>query len=128
MKSSVKKRWLDALRSGKYKQGKGNLMDANPVGDGPARFCCLGVLCDLHSRSTRKAKWNYDKFIPLYLRNDSFLPPEVVKWAGLDGNVNDENDVVLRKANGEALKDTLSEANDGGKRFTGIATLIEKYL
>ena len=40
MKPSWKEKWVNALRSGKYKQTRGNLQD----GDG---FCCLGVLCDL---------------------------------------------------------------------------------
>ena len=35
-------KWLDALRSGKYKQGFGGL---NRKGE----FCCLGVACDVHS-------------------------------------------------------------------------------
>lgn len=41
MKTELKQKWLDALRSGKYKQGKGLLRDRNDC------FCCLGVLCDV---------------------------------------------------------------------------------
>ena len=38
---TVKERWLAALRSGDYKQGKDSLKtEANT-------FCCLGVLCDV---------------------------------------------------------------------------------
>ena len=40
-KDDVKTKWLDALRSGKYKQGRGILR--RPDGS----FCCLGVLCDI---------------------------------------------------------------------------------
>ena len=36
---AIKKRWLEALRSGKYKQAQGKLHDGK-------RFCCLGVLYD----------------------------------------------------------------------------------
>ena len=34
--------WVDALRSGKYDQGHGQLREQNS-------FCCLGVLCDIYS-------------------------------------------------------------------------------
>lgn len=40
MKPGLLKRWLDALRSGKYAQTRGHLRDKNG-------FCCLGVLCDV---------------------------------------------------------------------------------
>lgn len=39
MPKKLKARWLKALRSGKYKQGKGSLYDPNTK-----TFCCLGVL------------------------------------------------------------------------------------
>lgn len=41
MNPEIKKKWVDALRSGKYTQGRGYLRDENN------RFCCLGVLCDV---------------------------------------------------------------------------------
>ena len=40
MKPEIKERWLIALRSGNYQQGKGQLKDGD-------RYCCLGVLCDI---------------------------------------------------------------------------------
>lgn len=40
MKPKIKKRWIEALRSGKYAQTKDVLR--NEEG-----FCCLGVLCDV---------------------------------------------------------------------------------
>jgi len=36
-----KKRWVEALRSGKYEQGKFTLISPN------RKFCCLGVAFDL---------------------------------------------------------------------------------
>ncbi len=41
MNRELKKRWVEALRSGQYKQGQKQL---RPDAD---TFCCLGVLCDL---------------------------------------------------------------------------------
>jgi hypothetical protein len=40
MDAKIKRKWLKALRSGKYKQGTGALRS-----DGS--YCCLGVLCDV---------------------------------------------------------------------------------
>ena len=50
MNQKIKERWVKALRSGKYKQGKGWLRKSS----GPKKkseFCCLGVLCDLAVKS-----------------------------------------------------------------------------
>lgn len=41
MNQEIKARWLEALRSGKYQQGRDGLRDRHN------RFCCLGVLADL---------------------------------------------------------------------------------
>lgn len=40
MDKKLARKWVDALRSGKYKQGRNSL-----VKDG--KYCCLGVLCEL---------------------------------------------------------------------------------
>ena len=42
----VKQKWLEALRSGEYKQGKGLLY--NPSSDS---YCCIGVLCTINGES-----------------------------------------------------------------------------
>ena len=43
--------WLEALRSGKYKQTKNTLRT-------PEGFCCLGVLCDIHDKhQSRSTAW-----------------------------------------------------------------------
>ena len=51
MKKRVKKLWVEALRSGGYKQGRKRLR----YGD---TYCCLGVLCDLYRKETGEGKWN----------------------------------------------------------------------
>lgn len=40
MNKKQAQKWIDALRSGEYKQGKGTLQ--NKLG-----YCCLGVLCKI---------------------------------------------------------------------------------
>jgi hypothetical protein len=41
MNPEVKQKWVAALRSGNYEQGKNYLKTFN------GKFCCLGVLCDI---------------------------------------------------------------------------------
>lgn len=40
MDAEVKTKWVEALRGGKFEQGRATLRDGD-------RFCCLGVLCEV---------------------------------------------------------------------------------
>lgn len=69
----LQKEWLKALRSGKYKQGRGWLRDAE---DG---FCCLGVMCELAGytpikRYAASRAYEYEGF-------GGELPPKLTKMA-----------------------------------------------
>lgn len=44
MNKELKAKWVEALRSGKYKQGRVKLNQGG-------HWCCLGVLCDLNDAS-----------------------------------------------------------------------------
>lgn len=103
MDERVKKLWVKALRSGKYVQAEGYLK----TGGG---FCCLGVLCDLHSKET---KHGWDDDCLSYMEYDHMPPPEVLFWAGLYGD--------------DALDD-LTDLNDNGCDFHQIAACIENGL
>jgi len=138
MNEQVKKMWLDALRSGEYKQGQNVLHAYNSVGD--ERFCCLGVLCDIavkHNVVARseEAKTNYPEIDGYNTAGFSYgwqsamvdLPVEVIKWAGLpicDGDplvvVNWDDDIEGEK--------NISTLNDSGWSFSDIADIIEEQL
>lgn len=61
-------KWLEALRSGKYPQGRSRL-------HGHGGYCCLGVLCDIVDPS----KWK-----DLEYDGDVSLPPKyIMDMAGL---------------------------------------------
>lgn len=79
MNKRIKKLWIKALRSGKYKQAHAAMRTRDNT------FCCLGVLCDLFTKEKRR-RWKYDG--PDYAIDGAsyFLPESVMKWAG----VNDE--------------------------------------
>jgi hypothetical protein len=122
MKPNIKQQWLDALRSGKYDQGKGCLQDSR------GRFCCLGVLTDLYSEE-KNIPWHQyagidiDRFgihaFPIAGQNsaeENYLTPSVQDWA-------DENNTLARMT-----QVTLSEMNDNGSTFSEIANWIEKNL
>lgn len=56
MDKKLKKAWVKALRSGKYAQGCGSLKKNE---DGGTKYCCLGVLCDIKAKQTKKAFATY---------------------------------------------------------------------
>ena len=119
MNERIKEKWLKALRSGKYKQGKGELREGG-------KFCCLGVLCDLYTKE-KNVPWNS------LVNLSKLLPLKVQRWAGLK-----EMDPSVPLGS-HGWKITLSVLNDGAaddgvkddevrKDFKGIANLIEEYL
>ncbi len=64
MNKELKKKWLKALRSGKYKQGKGALKrEINQKKE--CAFCCLGVLCDIIDNT----KWRTERTVYEYNNN-----------------------------------------------------------
>lgn len=42
-----KSKWIEALRSGKYRQGDTYLCQSDDKSFQNERYCCLGVLCDI---------------------------------------------------------------------------------
>lgn len=103
MKKAVAKVWVEALRSGKYEQGKGALKQDN-------KYCCLGVLCELSGLSEfEEGSYDEDK----YFNEQGYLPEEVMKWSGVKnkkGNLNNK---------------WITGLNDWGTTFLEMADLIE---
>lgn len=112
MKKDIKERWVTALRSGRYEQGKGALRDYQ------GKFCCLGVLCDLAAQERIvDVEDEVDGVVP-YGGRTGVLPPQVLTWAGMT----DPNPDVY--FGGERF--ALSALNDGRRlTFEQIADLIE---
>ena len=114
MNPKVKDKWVAALRSGDYIQGHYRLRTYTSNED---TYCCLGVLCDLHSKETGH-KWEETCHTHLsYYDSYNILPDNVVEWAGLHSNV----PVIDYKF--------LHTYNDGLEyNFQEISDLIEKHL
>lgn len=103
MDAEIKRKWIEALRSGKYAQGRGSLR----VGENA--YCCLGVLCDLVDGS----RWaRTDRGFFQYGPSTSLAPPTVSVGTGLQA--------------GSQLD--LINLNDSGKSFPEIADYIEANL
>ena len=110
MKPEIKKVWLKALRSGKYRKGRNMLMYKE---HGHKRYCCLGVLSELAvQQGVIKSFYGEE-----YVHRD-----KVAKWSGL--------------RNYGKHTEHLQEMNDGladalparFKTFKTIANWIEKNL
>ncbi len=103
-----KRKWLKALRSGKFEQGRGDLEKKNLEGE--STYCCLGIACRIqHPRIKIKGGW-IDKENFKRLRDIDV--PEILKGDG-------ESNQVVEK---------LADMNDSGKSFAEIADFIEKEL
>lgn len=119
------KKWVAALRSGEYKQGKNALTRTTKNGE---RHCCLGVACDLYlkehpSRLAFKEVAGTGTTYREYRASDGTvtsanLPPVVVLWLGLNSRWG-----FHRLKSGKGTD--LAALNDAGKRFKTIAKTIE---
>jgi len=133
MTSENKAKWLEALRSGEYKQGSYALHKSD-------RFCCLGVaievLTDLEWEDCddpsdfedRKQVKGFEEI--LY---GGSLPGDVAERLGFDDIV--PWDVVLKfcqdvnSLDEWTWEDLATYLNDCGQyTFSGIADVMEKYM
>ena len=133
MKKTVMKKWVKALRSGKFKQGRGTLKQYNRQGD--AQHCCLGVLCELYNQDMVKKKkkklsekvissdsYHHSSFLHGFVefnRSRDYLPKKVTEWAGIENNLG----CFVYKNHKDGC---LADLNDDGTRFKSIANIIEK--
>lgn len=101
------KKWVRALRSGKYKQGRHQLRSGD-------QFCCLGVACDLAVKAKVIPPPVKDGRTFQYGREWLGLPDAVRNWLGLRTEIGHYGS-----------NNALSTVNDGGKRFSTIAKIIE---
>lgn len=114
MKKDIAKLWIKALRSGKYKKGTGRLRSIS--GD---KFCCLGVLCNLHAQAHPEAAATQE-YPGRYFGSSSHLPTNVKNWAGMK--------TIHGGIYTLGLTTSLSAKNDTGTSFRILANLIEKHV
>lgn len=97
MKKEWADKWVEALRSGEFKQGRDFLKTNDD------KYCCLGVLCKIVAPD-----FNIEK--------QKYLNSQVVEIAGLSNRYGERKIEYL----------SLAMLNDQGREFTEIADIIEK--
>ena len=106
------KKWVAALRSGKYRQGRGALCRDDS-------FCCLGVACDVYQKEVGGMQVRQVANMVQFNGETGVLPKVVRLWLGTF----DENpDLVGADTN----TCPLAARNDRGESFESLADLIEK--
>lgn len=98
LKPGDMEKWVEALRSGDYEQGK------NALEDPDGRMCCLGVLCAIKGVDVQKS---FD---------DDGAWANVRIYSGLNEEL------------GSKWCDYLITMNDNGETFEEIANYIEESL
>lgn len=111
-------KWVVALRSGEYVQGRALLRSADD------RFCCLGVACELAALEGAVPGFDHDS----YAGSTALLPLPVVDWLGLSSTYGDLVNEIPWADSPAAPRSAaaLTELNDNlGWTFDQIADLIE---
>lgn len=103
-------KWIAALRSGEYKQGKGALRLTEDT------YCCLGVGCDI----SKLDQWSEADGEYVYDESSALLPLGVAELYGL------KSDDGAHYFEGNRCE--LSMMNDHGDTFPEISDRIEYCL
>jgi hypothetical protein len=121
MLKSKAMKWVKALRSGKYKQGEGLLVQGkrNKKGHKVFEYCCLGVLAEVSG-----------------FKKEELLNRGLLRGIEGECGLNTVNGTPIKEGNEEVTiktkrsisgeVDNLADANDVGVSFKAIATWIEK--
>lgn len=119
MNKEIKKKWLDALKSGNYKRVSGNLVRyEEDRTDKPIRgHCCLGVLCDLYAKDK-----GVNFFDVIDVVKEGLLPDSVVHWAEID--IEKENFIV--RLYGGSLAERNDSAAIEDKTYNVVISTIEE--
>jgi hypothetical protein len=128
MDKEWKDRWVTALRSGKYEQGQSQL--ATLYTKHNTKYCCLGVLCNIHPdvRAVKRTK---------SMNDDGVSLADGTGWIeyhyGKESNLDRIPTVLREKLNIDVIdEDRLINMNDGEgvapASFELIADYIEKEM
>jgi len=150
MKDKLVEEWTNALRSGKYEKGRGNLKSENEE-TGNATYCCLGVLCDITNAidfEDSKVVINEELYEHMsqqiydvnssaihyagerdYYFEDEELPPSAASWFGLKESAQRDlinmNDAKI-EVGAEMHDDAIHVLYEDTYTFNNIAEKIEE--
>lgn len=119
-------KWVEALRSGRFKQGMGSLAQES---EGQTLYCCLGVACEVYRENGGALSKRKDTFVSMDGveweygpgHDTAGLPTKVARALGISdtADLEDETAVVMNKSD-------LADVNDAGVPFEDIARIIEQ--
>ena len=126
MNAKIAEKWVAALRSGEYLQGRGQLAkvvySTKQPDNAVIKYCCLGILCDLAVKAGLPIDVGHTDVTAYsdgitYDEGTVYLPPIVQRWAD------------IQTMNGRIdNKTSLSKLNDTCKTFPEIADIIEQHV
>lgn len=146
MKPEIKTKWLEALRSGKYKQTQKYLKVKKE--DNTCSYCCLGVLCELAGATAIEIEPTQFRQLPFfsYQYQDTWsngvLPAKLSEELGFHPtgqvSVTPDNEFFSTELGRKVKKQVsfendnytleLTWLNDNGFTFEEIAQIIERFF
>lgn len=121
------KKWVKALKSGKYKRAKGWLRRTDEKG--AASYCCLGLACELYRQATGDGEWTKDNlFKSGRTKEEAGLPRRVRKWLGLKDKVDDGLVGLPHKHRFSSLAHVNDAKGGGLKRAAAVIEKQQQFL
>ena len=117
---TVKRKWLAALRSGKYKQG-----DAFLYNKDDNSYCCLGVLCEIEGANTKQMESTQ---LPSDIGMFKELVPTASELTEAQKKLKYNNEYYAFSVMYKGKMTPLAYMNDDGISFAEIADVIEKKV
>lgn len=128
MDKAIAMNWINALRSGKYKQCRERLRHKDEYGE--LSYCCLGVLCELYPEKKLSIELNeedieensvvgHDRMFNADLDQQLNNNYSKIGLSGEDGYLYSEYDGIVTK------RISLASLNDEGYTFDEIADIIQ---
>lgn len=119
MNPEIKVKFLESLKSGKYKKALESLKEVEYKHGEPQNtcYCGGGVLMDLYAKEKKKG---WDSAFPGWKWNEHIIPNKVLKWAGLP----EVNQIHFTP------KSDMMTVNDGSgeDQYRKVIKYVEKYL
>lgn len=123
LKADVKRKWVKALRSGKYKQGNYTLHNTQE------EYCCLGVFCETQKVPSHKGNAVYVYNIPTQWGMSSRESTLDGEWFTKFCKFEPQVDRVSKEGAAESVLGQFMYMNDTqNKSFNEIADWIEANL
>ena len=145
---SAIREWVEALHSGKYKQGIGKL---KKIGGDSYLYCCFGVACEIYERHNGELEKSVASFSDTQSEHivyedetgehSDFMPYIAATWFGFDStkvpvsvdltlhDLHYDEEEIRYSGNRPIVYKSLDELNDSGLDFGIIANIIEEnYL